>query len=193
MTLENLGLVQKWRRYAGPKDERLEAESCRIYRTGFLLLAFGMLAFFLFDIMQQQARWIHDLSATSAPGLFSSPILTAMFIWFLIAMIACVVMQIRKGFIDSNRFGQTDSFPKRYFALVSTLSGIGCAVILFLLRSVAELQVVPVQEVFWIQNIFIGIASGALIFAATFLAFYLSFREAKKSRQRIERELDNED
>ena len=38
MKFEDLKLVQKWREYAGPKDERLEAESAKIYKIGFVLL-----------------------------------------------------------------------------------------------------------------------------------------------------------
>ena len=36
MKFEDLKLVQKWREYAGPKDERLEAESAKIYKIGFV-------------------------------------------------------------------------------------------------------------------------------------------------------------
>ena len=34
MKYEDLKLVQKWREYAGPKDERLEAENAKIYKIG---------------------------------------------------------------------------------------------------------------------------------------------------------------
>lgn len=43
MKFEDLKIVQKWREYAGPKDERLEAENAKIYKIGFVLLSFGML------------------------------------------------------------------------------------------------------------------------------------------------------
>ena len=44
MKMQNMKIVQKWREYAGPKDERLEAENAKIYTFGFILLSFGMLA-----------------------------------------------------------------------------------------------------------------------------------------------------
>lgn len=44
MKMQNMKIVQKWREYAGPKDERLEAENAKIYEFGFILLSFGMLA-----------------------------------------------------------------------------------------------------------------------------------------------------
>lgn len=43
MKLQNMKLARKWREYAGPKDERLEAENAKICKLGFMLLSFGML------------------------------------------------------------------------------------------------------------------------------------------------------
>lgn len=48
MKYEDLKIVQKWREYAGPKDERLEAENAKIYKIGFVLLSFGMLMIFFY-------------------------------------------------------------------------------------------------------------------------------------------------
>ena len=36
MKLQNMKLAQKWREYAGPKDERLETENAKIYKLGFM-------------------------------------------------------------------------------------------------------------------------------------------------------------
>ena len=43
-------LAKKWREYAGPKDERLEAENAKIYKLGFMLLSFGMLMLLVYQI-----------------------------------------------------------------------------------------------------------------------------------------------
>ena len=50
MKFEDLKIVKKWREYAGPKDERLEAENAKIYKIGFVLLSFGMLMILLYQI-----------------------------------------------------------------------------------------------------------------------------------------------
>ncbi len=193
MKFENLAIVKKWRLYAGPKDERLEAEACRIYRTGFMLLAFGMLAFFLYDMMAQQIAWVHSANAADAHAMFSSPTLVAMFVWFFAVMLVCVVMQTRKGFVDTNRFAQTDRFPKGYFCLISGISGIACALAIFAMRSIAEAQIVPLDEVFWLPNLAVGVVTGMLVFAATLALFYATYREAKRKRERVERELNDEE
>lgn len=36
MQWDNLTLVRKWHEYVGPKDERLEAEKAKVYKTGFM-------------------------------------------------------------------------------------------------------------------------------------------------------------
>lgn len=193
MRFENLVIVKKWRLYAGPKDERLEAEACRIYRAGFMLLAFGMLVFFLYDMMAQQIAWVHNANAAGTHAMFSSPALTAMFVWFLVVMFVCVIMQTRKGFVETNRFAQTNSFPKGYFSLISGISGIACALVIFAMRSIAEVKIVPLDEVFWLPNLAVGIVTGAFVFAATLALFYATYREAKRKREQLERELDDEE
>ncbi len=63
MKFEDLKLVQKWREYAGPKDERLEAESARIDKIGFVLLSFGMLMYFWRPrrcIASTSVAWVHS-------------------------------------------------------------------------------------------------------------------------------------
>lgn len=49
MKFEDLKIVQKWREYAGPKDERLEAENAKIYKIGFYLLSWGMLMILFYE------------------------------------------------------------------------------------------------------------------------------------------------
>ena len=56
MKYEDLKIVQKWREYAGPKDERLEAESAKIYKIGFVLLSFGMLMIFFYQLYLDRLR-----------------------------------------------------------------------------------------------------------------------------------------
>ena len=60
MKMQNMKIVQKWREYAGPKDERLEAENAKIYTFGFILLSFGMLALLAYQIIAQQVIWVHN-------------------------------------------------------------------------------------------------------------------------------------
>lgn len=60
MKYEDLKIVQKWREYAGPKDERLEVENAKIYKIGFVLLSFGMLMIFFYQFIARQVAWVHS-------------------------------------------------------------------------------------------------------------------------------------
>ena len=192
MKMQNMKIVQKWREYAGPKDERLEAENAKIYKLGFMLLSFGMLALLVYQIMAQQVAWVHN-GDNSAFHLFASPVDAAMYAWLFIVMLVCAVLQTRKGYVDTNRFGQTDRLPASYFLLVAGLTGVASALAIAAMRCIAEAQIVPFEGIFWAANLATGVVFGVMIFAATFGALCLAFYDAKYHRAKIEAELDATD
>ena len=192
MKMQNMRIVQKWREYAGPKDERLEAESAKIYKLGFMLLSFGMLALLVYQMMAQQVAWVHN-GGNGAFHLFASPVDAAMYAWLFIVMLVCAVLQTRKGYVDTNRFGQTDRLPASYFLLVAGITGVASALAIAAMRCIAEAQIVPFEGIFWAANLATGVVFGVMIFAATFGALCLAFYEAKHRRAKIEAELDATD
>lgn len=121
MKFEDLKLVQKWREYAGPKDERLEAESAKIYKIGFVLLSFGMLMIFFYQFIARQVAWVHS-DASEMPHGFATPFEAAMYLWLVLVMLICAGLQTRKGYVDTNRFGQTEHLPVGYFLLSAVLA-----------------------------------------------------------------------
>ena len=129
MKFEDLKLVQKWREYAGPKDERLEAENAKIYKIGFVLLSFGMLMIFFYQFIARQVAWVHS-DASEMPHGFATPFEAAMYLWLVLVMLICAGLQTRKGYVDTNRFGQTEHLPVGYFLLLSGLSGTAFALVM---------------------------------------------------------------
>ena len=189
MSISDMKIVRQWRAYAGPKDERLEAENCRIYRIGFLMLSLGVMLFLLYGVTASQVAWVHSDSATRVEA-FPDPLDFALLLWFLTTMVVCCALQGRKGFVETNRFGQTDVFPIGYFALIAGISGAASALVLGAMRCVAELQIVSADEVFWVANFCIGFMFGVVIFVGTLLGFYFQFRIAKGNRAKIDDALD---
>ena len=167
MKMQNMKIVQKWREYAGPKDERLEAENAKIYEFGFILLSFGMLVLLAYEIIAQQVAWVHN-GANDAFHLFASPVDAAMYAWLFIVMLICAVLQTRKGYVDTNRFGQTEHLPAGYFLLIAGISGAASALAIAAMRCIAEAQIVPFEDIFWAANLATGVVFGVMIFAATF-------------------------
>ena len=159
MKMQNMKIVQKWREYAGPKDERLEAENAKIYTFGFILLSFGMLALLAYEIIAQQVAWVHN-GANDAFHLFASPVDAAMYAWLFIVMLICAVLQTRKGYVDTNRFGQTENLPAGYFLLIAGITGAASALAIAAMRCIAEAQIVPFEWIFWAANLAIGVVFG---------------------------------
>lgn len=147
MKYEDLKIVQKWREYAGPKDERLEAENAKIYKIGFVLLSFGMLMIFFYQFIARQVTWVHS-DASEMPHGFATPFEAAMYLWLVLVMLICAGLQTRKGYVDTNRFGQTEHLPVGYFLLVSGLSGAAFALVIAAMRCIAEAQIVPLKASF---------------------------------------------
>ena len=175
MKYEDLKIVQKWREYAGPKDERLEAENAKIYKIGFVLLSFGMLMIFFYQFIARQVTWVHS-DASEMPHGFATPFEAAMYLWLVLVMLICAGLQTRKGYVDTNRFGQTEHLPVGYFLLVSGLSGAAFALVIAAMRCIAEAQIVPLESVFWLAT---GVFCGATIFAATFAVLCATFSRRK--------------
>lgn len=183
MKLNDTYLVRQWRAYAGPTDERLEAENSRIYRMGFTLLSIGMLVSSVYKMIAAQVAWVHSDAARM--GGFSITI-DPLLIWFLLVLLVICAMQARKGYVETNRFGQTDTFPIGYFSLCSGIAGLCTAIVVWAMRCVAEVQLVGLGGVLWGVNLAAGAFAGIFCGVLTLLFFYLQFRAAKRSRDRME-------
>ena len=168
----------------------MEAENAKIYKIGFALLSFGMLAILFYQFIARQVAWVHS-DASEMPHLFATPFEAAMYAWLVIVMLICVVLQTRKGYVDTNRFGQTEHLPAGYFLLISGLSGAVSALVVAAMRCIAEAQIVPLESVFWAANLAVGVFCGATIFIATFAVLCATFFSAKKRRAKLEAEFDD--
>lgn len=116
-----------------------------------------------------------------------------MYAWLFIVMLICAVLQTRKGYVDTNRFGQTEHLPAGYFLLIAGITGVASTLAIAAMRCIAEAQIVPFESIFWAANLATGVVLGIMIFAATFGALCLAFFEAKHRRAKIEAELDATD
>lgn len=72
-----------------------------------------------------------------------------------------------------------------YFALISGMCGIAVMLATALFRLIAELVLVGPAHAYWLGNIAVGLFFGIVVFGLCYLAFYCSFRSAKKHREAI--------
>lgn len=99
----------------------------------------------------------------------------------------------RKGYVDTNRFGQTEHLPVGYFLLLCGISGVTSALVIVAMRCIAEAQIVPLESVLWAANLVTGALYGLIIAIVTFATLCAVYFSAKKCRARIGAELDSPD
>lgn len=183
---------REWRRHFGPKDERIEAEMNRIYKTGFIMLALGWIALLYYGMLLKQVEAINSLEASGSGTMTFGFLELAFWVWPILTCSVLAVMQCRKGFVDTNRFGETDVFPSEYFMLISAVVGVCAGLAVFALRILANLQVVGgVDGLTVIGAAIMSSCIAVLLFAGSLLAFYLTFLAARRRRRALESELDD--
>lgn len=156
-------------------DERLMAESGRIYRIGFWVLAVGILLDLLMKVAVYMPSWVGE------EGIF--PLLGLEGIVLVAALLLCALLAAGRGILTLGADPEAERFPAKHYALVSLGIGLGLSAVSLLLRVIFhpgwEFDVGALIVVFGLVVGFIT----ALTFVVCFAAFYLLFRVAKWRRR----------
>ena len=159
-------------------DERLLAESGRIYRIGFWVLAAGVLLDLLVKTATYLPAWVGE------EGIF--PLMGLETLVLLAALLLCALLAAGRGILTVGADPEAERFPARHYALVSLGIGLGLSVASLLLRVVFhpgwEYDVWALVLVFGILILIVT----AFTFAVCFVSFYLLFRVAKWRRKNLE-------
>lgn len=183
-------LIQQWKAYVGPKDERVEAESNRVYKLGFIMLSFGVLVYMYYDWSLKQAVYMRDVLANGTGRIELTTADLFLYGWFALTMIIGMVLLIRKGFGDDNRFAEVEKFPTGYYALVSVAFVVGVDVLATAIRILAEFQVLGAEGIMWSSVAFgsvFALVAGIPLFL---LGYWISFSTAQSRRKQLELRFD---
>ena len=144
-------IIERWREHRGSVDERVEAESNRVYKLGFVMLSFGVLVYLYYDWSLKQAMCMRDVLANGAGRMEFTSADLFLYGWFALTMIVGMVLLVRKGFGDDNRFAEAEQFPIGYYAIASIAFAVAVAVDVLTtgLRVLAEFQVLGAGEIMW--------------------------------------------
>lgn len=134
-------IIERWREHRGSVDERVEAESNRVYKLGFVMLSFGVLVYLYYDWSLKQAMCMRDVLANGAGRMEFTSADLFLYGWFALTMIVGMVLLVRKGFGDDNRFAEAEQFPIGYYAIASIAFAVAVDVLTTGLRVLAEFQV----------------------------------------------------
>ncbi len=156
------------------KDERVVAETNRIYRIGYHILCFGILADLVLKYSGAMPAWLDGENK-----LFSLEF------WVLLAAnAAIVVLMVRRGMMDDNAYAEAETFPLRHYAGVAVLAGLAAGVVYAVLSWLGGgywegLDAGSLLLVMAVMTVSITVCTGPLIL----LIYYACFRAAKKRRQ----------
>ena len=167
------------------KDERVVAEINRIYKIGFHLLSFGILA----DILLQAigVRLEGSTVVDSSINLIEFAVL-------MLAWAVSLFLMSRKGLMDDNAFAEADRFPLKIYFAQGVLAGLG--------RGDRGERGAVVSGAAWVS---MGVPYMLLAFAAQLLFMvptvtvlvllitYATFCYAKRRRARAQAQMDEED
>lgn len=179
-----MGIKDFMSKHQAGKDERLVAESNKIYRVGYIVMNVGFLAWSFYLVMKNQVMMVNDLTESV---IFTSTDI-AMFLLFLTTNIICSWLSIRKGFVDDGRYGEADAYPASYILVMS--AGVAAMVLVLstLLRSLAEIELLGLGNVHWLANGAIGCVFATMTFIVALLAFSISYWSAKSRREKLLRD-----
>ncbi|WP_251212614.1 hypothetical protein [Adlercreutzia murintestinalis] len=187
-----MGLIRKWREYMGPKDEYLEAKENKAVKVGYGILIVGTLLVLYYQIMLQQVSSVLDDPIYTAlrDRLVPSSLLLAIAI--LVSGTAMTAIQARSGSTGSyQRFANVDRIPWDFVCFVALACGASIGVLSFVMRVLAEMQIVGFENVMWLPDIAIGAFLGGLGFVIGLVVYAGLFSSAIKRRHEIERELED--
>ena len=182
-------LIQHWEAYRGPKDERVETETNRIYKVGFVMLSFGLLVYMYYDWALKQAVYTRDVLTSGAGRIELTSADLFLYGWFALTMIVGIALMLRKGFGDDNRFAEADRFPGGYYACVSIAFLVGVVVLTTAIRVLAEFQVLGVERVVWPWVAISGLIVVVVGVPLFVLGFWIAFKVAQGRRKQLETRL----
>ena len=170
--------MKKWKLWKATDDERLLAESGKIYRAGFWILAAGVGV----DVLIKLALYLPG--SGQSWGLF--PLVGMEGIVLVAALVLCALLAAGRGILTLGADPEAERFPARYYALVSLGLGLGLSVAGLALRAVFYPHwEFDAAALVLVLGLVILVVTG-IAFLVCFATFYLLFRIARWRRRRFQ-------
>lgn len=180
-------LKKAYRLFHRQPDERIVAESNRIYTTGFWLLVVGYLLYVWHGWMLTQVAYVNELEPTFDASAFASPFMNA---WLLVVFAAVTFLLWRKGIYSSAGLEECDLFPVE----ASLGSSLASALVMFvsatLMRAFAEFELMGLAGVNLLHNVVIASVFAMEVFVLVLMVIAFSYFAAQRRRKRAEAEED---
>ena len=165
------------------KDERVVAEVNRVYKIGFYVLTFGILA----DLVLQMSGF--DMQVDVLRGANPTSFNLLEFAILMLAQLVCIALMARKGLMDDNAYAEADRYPWKHYLVQGVLAGVAAAVVVCAVQYGsgavwASMGLRDILLVVAVQLLFLVPVTTVLVLLLTDVSFrYAAQRRRKKAEQ----------
>lgn len=184
-------LARKWNEIMGPKDERLEAQENKTVKVSAYILLGGSLVSLYYGILLDQVSRTTEHPILTQLGESVVPVQWPLTFTILAAGFVAIAMQIRAGYFSPyTRIAGVDRIPWGYVAIMALVCGVVLGLLTSVMRVLAEIQIVGVDNVAWLGDFAIGVVFFGMGFVLGFLFTAVAIREAINRRRELECEME---
>ena len=181
--------IKHWKEFFVMADEREEMEANRINKRAFHLMLVLNLILSYFMLSLDTAASMHDLDPT--PFRYISPISMAICIIVVVCSMYTVIAQTKKGIMGYPKFVNVDTFPTGTAMGIALVGAAAAGIILFATTCIAEISLVGISEVFWVEDFLTALALAIAVFIGIAVMLYALYKSAKKQQDAILAKLED--
>ncbi len=184
-------LLAQFRDYFQPADERIELELNRTYARIFNGLIMALLVLVFYCLSFSQLLSVHNVPGSD--GFSLQMLVITQVIFFLVFVASAVASRkaVELGTFVNLKIVNEESFPASFSSKFSVFSCALVAIVLFLTRSIAEIQIVPIDQCFFYANAILGGGLAVFLFPLIYAGLYLTWKEARSKADELARELED--
>ena len=182
-------LTKSLRVFGGPVDERVRAETDRIYKVGFWILAVGLMVYQYYGYWRSQVEWVYGLVDSAHAHEYVDPFVRVL---FFAAFLVIAFLLYRRGLAGIDDFdGPSESLTGACLN-GAALAGLAVGVLTAAVRFVAQCQLLgfdrmrPLDDA--VIGVFMGLQAGFLVLLVLLAYHHL----AKRRLAKLEKDLDDD-
>jgi len=162
------------------RDERLVVEANRIYAIGYFILTVGLFLDIYYGLSQVSVVVINDMNVNLLNYFNPFELLV-----YMTAQIACAIVAVKRGILDTNRLANTETVPWKYYLVISCVVAVVAGLASTILRALAELRILGAGSVHWLLDIISGLVLAIFVFLSVLYGLYVNFKAVKRQQAKM--------
>lgn len=182
-------LVESLRAFGGPVDERVRAEMNRVYKTGFWILAVGLIVYQYYGYWKSQVEWAYGLVDSPHAHEYVDPFVRML---FFAAFVVIAFLMYRRGLPASSGCGDSGGSSVAVCLTGAAVAGFAVGALTAAVRFVAQCQMLGFERMRPLDDAVIGVVMGLQAGLLVFLVLLAYYHLAKRRIAKLEENLDDE-